>query len=81
MALLAFLHISRPHRRRGVGTALWAEVERTAVEADAKAIYVSAMPSESAVGFYLSRGCVLAAPPHPALHAKEPEDIHLAREF
>lgn len=81
MAWLAFLHISRPHRRQGAGTALWSEVERIAIEEGADTIYVSAMPSESAVGFYLSRGCVLAEPPHPALHAKEPEDIHLIRRL
>ena len=37
---------------------------------------MSATPTGSAVGFYLSRGCVLADPPHPQLFAEEPEDIH-----
>jgi hypothetical protein len=40
-------------------------------------MYVSATPTGSAVGFYLSRGCHLADPPHPALLASEPDDIHL----
>ncbi len=76
-AWFAFLHVSRAHRRRGVAAALWAEGTRIAADAGAASMYVSATPSGSAVGFYTSRGCRLAAPPHPALLAKEPEDIHL----
>lgn len=74
---LAFLHVSRLHRRTGVASALWAESVRLARAAGDQEIYVSATPSASAVGFYLSRGCELARPPHPGLFAKEPEDIHL----
>jgi GNAT superfamily N-acetyltransferase len=81
MAWLAVLHVSRRYRRMGAATALWTEAERLALAADAATMYVSATPSGSAVGFYLSRGCVLATPPHPALFAMEPEDIHLIREF
>ena len=40
-------------------------------------MYVSAVPTNTAVGFYRSRGCELAAEVHPALYAKEPEDVHL----
>ena len=77
LAWLAFLHVSRIHRRRGVATALWSAAEAIAAEAKAASMYVSAAPTGSAVGFYLSRGCGLADPPHPGLLAKEPEDIHL----
>jgi GNAT superfamily N-acetyltransferase len=80
-AWLAFMHVGRPHRRRGAATALWTEAERIAAAAGANTIYVSATPSESAVGFYLSKGCVLASTPHPELHAREPEDIHLTRSL
>ncbi len=76
-AWFAFLHVSRAYRRRGVASALWAAGVEIAAGAAATSIYVSATPSGSAVGFYTSRGCRLAAPPHPALFAKEPEDIHL----
>ena len=76
-AWFAFLHVSRAYRRKGVAAALWAVGAEIAAQADATSIYVSATPSGSAVGFYTSRGCRLAAPPHPALFAKEPEDIHL----
>lgn len=79
LAWLAFLHVSRPHRRRGAASALWDAAIETARSADAKAIYVSATPTGSAVGFYLSRGCVLADSVHADLYAREPEDIHLVR--
>lgn len=77
LAWCAFLYVSRRHQRRGVATALWEEAERVALEAGAATMYVSAVPSGSAVGFYLSRGCRLANEPHPDLFAREPEDIHL----
>lgn len=77
MTWLAFLHVTRAHRRAGVATALWEETARLARRAGDASIYVSATPSGSAVGFYLSRGCVLAGPPHAALFDLEPDDIHL----
>jgi GNAT superfamily N-acetyltransferase len=77
MAWLALLHVSRPYRRRGIATALWDESVTRARRAGVESMYVSATPSTSAVGFYLSRGCEVLAVPHPDLFAKEPEDIHL----
>lgn len=77
MAWLAFLHVSRPHRRTGVASALWSAAAELARGSGATSMYVSGTPTGSAVGFYLSRGCRLADPPHPALHADEPADIHL----
>lgn len=77
LAWLATLHVSRPHRRRGAAAALWAAGVALAREAGARSLYVSATPTGSAVGFYLSRGCRLADPVHPALFAEEPEDVHL----
>lgn len=77
IAWFAFLHVTRAYRRRGVASALWATGVEIAASADATSIYVSATPSNSAVGFYTSRGCRLVDEPHPALFAKEPEDIHL----
>ena len=77
LAWLAFLHVSRGARRRGAATALWDAAIQEAARASARSIYVSATPTGSAVGFYLSRGCRLADPVHPALYALEPDDIHL----
>ncbi len=77
MAWLAFLHVTRPCRRRGAARALWSAAVDLAVAAGAASMYVSATPTGSAVGFYLRQGCRLADPPHPELFAHEPEDIHL----
>lgn len=77
LAWLALLHVSRSHRRTGAATALWAAAARLASGDGATAMYVSATPTGSAVGFYLSQGCRLADPVHPALFEHEPEDIHL----
>lgn len=81
LAWLALLHVSRPHRRTGAATALWAEAARLASGAGAASMYVSATPTGSAVGFYLSQGCRLADPVHPVLFEHEPEDIHLVCEL
>jgi GNAT superfamily N-acetyltransferase len=77
MAWLAWLHVSRPHRRLGAGHALWAEATALARTAGATSMYISAIPTGSAIGFYLAHGAVLADPVHPVLFEQEPEDIHL----
>src|SRR6266550_2065430 len=74
---LAYLYVSRGYRRRGVGIRLFEAAVSFAREAGAKALYVSATPTENTVDFYLNRGCVLAPEPDPRLLAAEPEDIHL----
>ena len=73
---VALLYVSRPFRRQGAAHALMNEIERTASEEGAEALYVSSVPSDSAVGFYLSRGFEVTSP-LPELYAKEPEDIHM----
>jgi GNAT superfamily N-acetyltransferase len=75
---LSYLYVSRTYRGRGVGTRLFDAAASIAREAGAKALYVSATPTENTVNFYLGRGCVLAAEPDPRLLAAEPDDIHLA---
>ena len=80
-AWFAFLHVSRSYRRQGVAAALWERAVAIACQAGASSMYVSATPSGSAVGFYLSRGCVLADPVHPDLYDLEPDDIHLVYEL
>lgn len=73
---LALLFVSRSDRGRGVAGVLMDEVERQARSRNARAIYVSSVPSDSAVGFYLSRG-FRPTDPLPDLLAKEPDDIHM----
>jgi GNAT superfamily N-acetyltransferase len=77
LAWFAFLHVTRSHRRTGVASALWEASTAAARAGGATSMYVSATPTGSAVGFYLSRGCVLADPPRPELFEHEPDDVHL----
>ena len=79
MAQLAVLHISRDFRRKGIARALTEQVVQLARKSGAKSLYVSATPSESAVGFYRSQGFELVDDPHPELYALEPDDIHMIK--
>ncbi|MGI6206698.1 MAG: GNAT family N-acetyltransferase [Anaerolineae bacterium] len=78
---LDLLHVSRPYRRMGVATRLMEQIESLARERGARRLYISATPSQSAVGFYFSRGARLAPEPDPELHALEPHDIPLMIEL
>jgi hypothetical protein len=53
------------------------DAQKIARDAGAHQMYVSSIPSSSAVDFYLAQGCRLAEEPDPDLYALEPEDIHL----
>ena len=77
MAQLAFLHVSQGFRRQGIAKRLMREACTIARDAGARRMYVSSIPSSSAVGFYLAQGCKLAIEVDPELYALEPEGIHL----
>ena len=77
MAWFAILYVSRPYRRQGVAQSLWDAAVDISRQHSASTMYVSANPTEAAVGFYLRQGCRLASPVHPELYKMEPEDIHL----
>jgi ribosomal protein S18 acetylase RimI-like enzyme len=77
LAWFAFLSVTRCDRRRGVAQTLWDATVVIAQREGATRMYVSAAPTESAVGFYLRQGCQLADPVHAELFAHEPDDIHL----
>jgi ribosomal protein S18 acetylase RimI-like enzyme len=81
MAQLAVLHVSKEYRRQGVAQSLTAQVIDMAIESGAVSLYVSATPTESAVGFYQSQGFKLAQEVHPELYALEPEDIHMIKQL
>lgn len=81
MANLAALHVSRSHRREGVGSMLTREVIRFARAAGARWLYVSATPSFPTVQFYMKHGFKLTADPHPDLLELEPDDIHMILEL
>jgi GNAT superfamily N-acetyltransferase len=73
------LFVSREYRRQGIATNLMSEVVRMAREGGAEKLYVSSIPSESAVGFYMHQGFELAEQVHPELFVLEPEDIHMIK--
>lgn len=78
---LEALFVDRAHRRQGVAAALVQAIEAAARAGGAARLYVSATPSESAVGFYRSRGFEPTADPIPELLALEPEDVHMVLEL
>jgi len=71
------LWVSYKYRGKGIGGALFRLAEREARKRGAKALYVSATPSENTVRFYRNLGCRPAEPIDQYLYEKEPEDIHL----
>jgi predicted N-acetyltransferase YhbS len=75
---LVFLQVSRDFRGNGLGRTLVEKAVKRARELDAKALYVSATPSENTINFYRRMGCVVTADVDPELFALEPEDIHMA---
>jgi len=74
---LKFLHISHEHRKQGLGKELFHLAVKRAISLGAKKMYISALPSENAVNFYIHLGCALATEIDAELFALEPEDIHL----
>ena len=81
MAQLTTLHVSQAYRRQGIASQLMVEVMGMARAAGASRLYVSAVPSESAIGFYTSCGFLPTDAPDPDMFALEPEDIHMICEL
>jgi len=81
VAQLQALWVSRDYRRQGVAAALTTEAVRLAKDSGATALYVSAMPSESAQEFYRSQGFRPTEFVHRELYEREPEDIHMAKKL
>lgn len=74
---LLSLYVSRAVRGRGIGSKLFRKAAEAGRLFDAKALYISATPTENTVKFYLGRGATLLTEPDPELFSAEPEDIHL----
>ncbi|NIM96026.1 MAG: GNAT family N-acetyltransferase [Anaerolineales bacterium] len=81
MAQFSYLHVSASHRRRGIASAIARQLFEHARTHGFKRVYVSATPSESAVGFYKSFGFDLVEKPLPELYELEPDDIHMILEL
>jgi ribosomal protein S18 acetylase RimI-like enzyme len=80
-AQLKALFVSRSYRRRGIARRLTDELSERARAAGADQLYVSSVPSESAVSFYRSQGFRLADEVHPDLYELEPDDIHMTKDL
>jgi GNAT superfamily N-acetyltransferase len=81
MAQLAALFVDRSYRRAGIASRLVEEVEKRAREAGAWKLYVSAIPSGSAVGFYLKCGFSPTHEVNEELFELEPDDIHMIKDI
>jgi GNAT superfamily N-acetyltransferase len=78
---MALLHVSNVYRGRGIGTTLLEMARDRARDLGARRLYISAMPTERAVSFYMNRGSKLAEEVDPVLFKREPEDIHMVLEL
>jgi ribosomal protein S18 acetylase RimI-like enzyme len=81
LAQLAYLQVSQQYRRQGIAARLTREMIEWAKGKGAEAIYVSATPSGSAVGFYTNQGFRVVGTPLTELFDLEPEDIHMIRQL
>jgi len=81
MGQLGLLHVGNGYRRQGIATRLLDEVLHLARADRADRLYVSATPSGSAVGFYLSKGFEPTATPNANLLKAEPDDIHMVLQL
>lgn len=80
-AQLAYLHVSNQYRQQGIGRQITDALMSEARRAGAKRMYVSAVPSGSAIRFYLSQGFRPTETPIPELYELEPDDIHMTKEL
>lgn len=76
-ANFAVLHVTRTHRRRGIGCGLTNEVVQLARAEGAQRLYVSATPTRATVDFYMKQGFEPVTKPNERLFALEPDDIHM----
>jgi GNAT superfamily N-acetyltransferase len=81
VAQLAYLFVSRSHRRRGVAVTLLEELTEWAREHGARELYVSSAHSASAVGFYQAAGFSITDHPNQELLVLEPDDIHMRKRL
>jgi GNAT superfamily N-acetyltransferase len=74
---LKFLHVDRSFRNQGIGKYLFDTTVKKAKELGARQLYISAIPSENTINFYLHLDCIVTKNIDSELFAFEPEDIHL----
>ena len=74
-----FVHID--YRKRGIATQLMELIKNKARERGARKLYISSVPSENTVNFYLGIGCKVTDDVDKELFELEPEDIHMELEL
>ena len=74
-------HVSREHRRQGIGRKLFEEARNEAKARGARALYISACSARETVDFYLAMGCRPSPDPIPAYAEEEPWDIQMEAEL
>ena len=74
---LAFLHISKDYRKKGIGKKLVELAKKKASEMGAKKLYISGSPIKNTIEFYMVIGCKLSTEVEKDLFELEPEDIHM----
>lgn len=79
IAQLAFLHVSAPLRKNGIGGHLSDELDQIARDLGAIEMVVSATPSANTVRFYLAHGYQPTEQPLPELVQLEPDDVHMSK--
>lgn len=77
IAQLAFLHVSAPFRKTGVGSRVSDQLDQIVRDLGATEMVVSATPSVNTVRFYLARGFQPSEHPLVELVQLEPDDIHM----
>ncbi|MGN0805247.1 MAG: GNAT family N-acetyltransferase [Candidatus Coproplasma sp.] len=75
--VLDYMHVSSEYRGQGIGRTLFNLGKEEAKKSGAKAVYISACPSEETVAFYKSIGSELTDNPIKELAEKEPYDLQM----
>lgn len=74
---LAFLHVSKDYRKKGIGKELIKLAKEKVTELGAKRLYISGSPIKNTIEFYMAIGCKLADEVEKDLFELEPDDIHM----
>lgn len=75
------MYVTREYRRQGIGSRIFDELSKVAINRGAKYLYISSTETVSAVNFYSSYGSTLTSEADEELFEKEPYDIHMIKRL
>lgn len=81
VALLVSIHVSLGYRRHGIARELFEQILEEANEVGAKAMGVYAVPTDSAIGFYLSQGFEAKSTQVDDGNEDDMADIYMVRQL